>query len=163
QNAGASRGDLRAHPERARRGYREAGAAGSCADAVMMFGTRHRKRQRFAVALAASLLVGACGDRQEHDVATQSASSVPPQVEPPIVPAPPVPAVTQAAWAPAALEELLAPIALYPDQLLGQILAASVNSQEVLDAGNWLLENQQLQGDALDAAATKAGFGPAIR
>ncbi len=78
-------------------------------------------------------------------------------------PAVPAPAVTQASWEPTALEELLAPIALYPDVLLGQILAASVNAQEVLDGGNWLLENQKLKGDALDSAAVKAGFGPAMR
>src|SRR5688572_29488311 len=72
-------------------------------------------------------------------------------------------AVTQAAWAPDALDELVAPIALYPDQLVGQILGASVNTQEVLDAGNWLLQNQNLKGDQLDAAAQKAGFGPATR
>jgi len=71
--------------------------------------------------------------------------------------------VTQSSWAPDTLEELVAPIALYPDQLLGQILAASVNSQEVLDAGNWLLQNESLKADALDAAAQKAGFGPAMR
>ncbi|HMN47252.1 MAG TPA: DUF3300 domain-containing protein [Povalibacter sp.] len=72
-------------------------------------------------------------------------------------------AVTQASWQPDALEELLAPIALYPDALLSQILAASVNSQEVLDGGNWLLQNENLKGDALDEAAEKAGFGPAMR
>ncbi len=90
------------------------------------------------------------------------AQSAPPLTEaaPPSVPAP---AITQASWAPDALEELVAPIALYPDQLVGQILAASVNSQEVLDAGNWLLQNQDLKGDALDAAAQKAGLGPAMR
>jgi hypothetical protein len=71
--------------------------------------------------------------------------------------------VTQAAWAPDALDELVAPIALYPDQLVGQILGASVNTQEVLDAGNWLLQNEKLKGDQLDAAAQKAGFGPATR
>ena len=71
--------------------------------------------------------------------------------------------VTQASWGPDALDELVAPIALYPDQLVGQILAASVNSQEVLDAGNWLLQNESLKGDQLDAAAQKAGFGPATR
>ena len=43
--------------------------------------------------------------------------------------------VTQASWGPDAVDELVAPIALYPDQLVGQILAASVNTQEVLDAG----------------------------
>jgi hypothetical protein len=71
--------------------------------------------------------------------------------------------VTQASWAPDVLEELVAPIALYPDQLLGQILAASVNSQEVLDGGNWLVQNQKLKGAELDTAAQKAGFGPAMR
>ena len=71
--------------------------------------------------------------------------------------------VTQASWAPDALDELVAPIALYPDQLVGQILAASVNTQEVLDAGNWLLQNQNLKGAQLDTAAQKAGFGPAVR
>jgi len=71
--------------------------------------------------------------------------------------------VTQASWDPDAIDEIVAPIALYPDQLVGQILAASVNTQEVLDAGNWLLENQTLKGDQLDAAAQKAGFGPATR
>ena len=72
-------------------------------------------------------------------------------------------AVTEAAWEPDALEELVAPIALYPDLLVGQILASSVNAQEVLDAGNWLLENQDLKGEALDAAAQKVGFGEATR
>ena len=80
-----------------------------------------------------------------------------------VPPSVPAPAVTQASWSPDALEQLVAPIALYPDQLVGQILAASVNSQEVLDAGNWLLQNQELKGDALDAAAQKAGLGPAMR
>ena len=71
--------------------------------------------------------------------------------------------VTQASWSPDALEELVAPIALYPDPLVAQILAASVNAQEVLDAGNWLLDNQNLKGDALDQATEKMGLGPAMR
>jgi hypothetical protein len=40
------------------------------------------------------------------------------------------------AMTPEQLDKLLAPIALYPDALLMQVLAASVNSQEVLDGGN---------------------------
>src|SRR5262245_51661713 len=55
-------------------------------------------------------------------------------------------AVTQTPSSRQALEELLSPIALYPDVLLTQILAASVNSQEVLDGGNWLVQNENLQG-----------------
>jgi hypothetical protein len=63
---------------------------------------------------------------------------------------------------PEQLDKLLAPIALYPDALLMQVLAASVNSQEVLDGGNWLLQNKSLQGDQLNSAAKSAGFGPAM-
>jgi Protein of unknown function (DUF3300) len=63
---------------------------------------------------------------------------------------------------PEQLDKLLAPVALYPDALLMQVLAASVNSQEVLDGGNWLLQNKSLEGTALDNAAKTAGFGAAM-
>ena len=56
------------------------------------------------------------------------------------------------------VDDLVAPIALYPDQLLAQLLTISTNPQEVLDVGNWLLQNQSLQGDALTNAAKQAGF-----
>jgi len=72
-------------------------------------------------------------------------------------------APTEATWTPEALEALLAPVALYPDVVLGQVLVASTNPQEVLDAGNWLLQNESLKGDALDEAAKQAGFTPPMR
>ncbi len=59
--------------------------------------------------------------------------------------------------------ELVAPIALYPDALLAQVLASATNPQEVLDVGNWLLQNQSLKGDAAVAAAEKAGFTPSVQ
>jgi len=110
--------------------------------------------------------VSGCGSRtqQQAPAATAATESQIGTTEPAsAAPASPAEAVTQASWSPDTLEKLVAPIALYPDQLVGQILAASVNSQEVLDAGNWLLQNQNLQGEALDSAAQKAGFGPATR
>jgi hypothetical protein len=61
------------------------------------------------------------------------------------------------------VDDLVAPIALYPDQLLAQILTASTNAQEVLDGGNWLLQNQNLKGDALTNAAKQAGFSPSVQ
>ena len=72
-------------------------------------------------------------------------------------------APTATTWSPEAMEELLAPVALYPDVVLGQVLVSSTNPQEVLDAGNWLLQNQALQGNALDEAAKQVGFTPPIR
>ena len=73
------------------------------------------------------------------------------------------PPASAAAMEPVALEELLAPIALYPDALLGAMFAAAAHPQEVMDAGNWRLENPALEGPALDIAAEKAGFGPGTR
>src|SRR5271165_4960808 len=59
--------------------------------------------------------------------------------------------------------DLVAPIALYPDALLAQVLASATNPQEVLDAGNWLIQNQSLKGDAAVSAAEKAGFSPSVQ
>ena len=47
--------------------------------------------------------------------------------------------------------------------MLAQVLSASTNAQEVLDAGNWLLDNQSLQGDALTKAAADADFSPNVQ
>ena len=47
--------------------------------------------------------------------------------------------------------------------MLSQVLIASTNPQEVLDAGNWLLQNASLKGKALDDAAAQVGFTPPIR
>jgi len=58
---------------------------------------------------------------------------------------------------------MVAPIALYPDKLLAQILTASTNAQEVLDGGNWLLQNENLKGDALAAAAKQVGLSPSMQ
>src|SRR5262249_27419353 len=96
---------------------------------------------KLVVALVAGILaLSGCGSRtqQQGPAATAATETQIGTTEPAsAAPAAPAEAVTQASWSPATLEELVAPIALYPDQLVGQILAASVNSQEVLDAGNW--------------------------
>ncbi len=76
---------------------------------------------------------------------------------------PPPPTADAASWTPAALDELLAPVALYPDPVIAQVLAASTNAQEVLDAGNWLLDHQDLKGDDLTKAAADAGFTPSVQ
>lgn len=50
------------------------------------------------------------------------------------------------------LEALLAPIALYPDALVAEILMASTYPLEVVEADRWLDANQNLKGDALRTA-----------
>ena len=129
------------------------------------------KRQRRIGALAACLLIAATscskGEQagaQQTPTASNAAPADQSAQQGAGAPASTASApVTQASWSPDALDELVAPIALYPDALVGQILAASINSQEVLDAGNWLLENQNLKGADLDKAAEAIGLGPAMR
>jgi Protein of unknown function (DUF3300) len=87
--------------------------------------------------------------------APQDQAAAPAQAAPATPPAAPA--------APMSLDDLVAPIALYPDQLLAQILTASTNAQEVLDGGNWLLQNQNLKGDPLTEAAKQAGFSPPMQ
>ncbi len=50
------------------------------------------------------------------------------------------------------LDQMLAPIALYPDTLLSQILMASTYPLEVVEADRWLKQNPGLTGDRLDQA-----------
>ncbi|HXN18746.1 MAG TPA: DUF3300 domain-containing protein, partial [Candidatus Binatus sp.] len=63
---------------------------------------------------------------------------------------------------PEELDQLLAPVALYPDSLLAQITTACTDPQEILDVDNWLQQNSNLSGTALTDAAQAAGFDPAF-
>jgi hypothetical protein len=55
-------------------------------------------------------------------------------------------------FSPEQIEQLVAPIALYPDSLLAQALMASTYPLEVVEAQRWAKSNAKLKGDALDAA-----------
>src|ERR1700689_2243408 len=83
------------------------------------------------------------------------------QQEPPPPPsqAPPPPGQPMA---PQQLDDLVAPIALYPDPLLGQILAASTYPLELSEAGQWLQQYRGLQGKKLTDEARKQNWDPSI-
>jgi Protein of unknown function (DUF3300) len=60
------------------------------------------------------------------------------------------------------LDQLLAPIALYPDALVAQICTASTAPQQILDVNAWLHQNLALTGQARTDAAQARGFDPAF-
>jgi hypothetical protein len=60
------------------------------------------------------------------------------------------------------LDQLVAPIALYPDTLLAQICAATTDPQQILDTDAWVKQNASLKGQALVDAAQKKGFDAAF-
>jgi hypothetical protein len=63
------------------------------------------------------------------------------------------------------LDALLAPIALYPDQLLTQILMACTYPLQVVEAARWVEDpaNKTLTGDALTAALVQQPWDPSVK
>ena len=61
------------------------------------------------------------------------------------------------------LDQLLAPIALYPDALLAQILMASTYPLEVVQAARWAKAHPELQGEQLQAALQEQGWDPSVK
>jgi Protein of unknown function (DUF3300) len=59
---------------------------------------------------------------------------------------------------PDSIDQLLAPIALYPDALLGNMLLSAANPGKVGALSEWLLSQSSLKGTELQDAARKAGF-----
>ena len=61
------------------------------------------------------------------------------------------------------LAQMLAPIALYPDALLSQILMASTYPIEVIEAGRWVSKRPALKGKALDRALLDKEWDPSVK
>jgi len=61
------------------------------------------------------------------------------------------------------LDQMLAPIALYPDALLAQVLMASTYPLEVVMADRWVKQNKTLSGDKLKEAADKQPWDPSVK
>ena len=64
---------------------------------------------------------------------------------------------------PEELEQILAPIALYPDSLLAQIFMASTYPLEIVQADRWAKQNTTLKADALTAALEKQPWDPSVK
>ena len=88
------------------------------------------------------------------------------------VPAPPTtkPEPIQSAAKPASgtftkeqLEQLLAPIALYPDSLLSQVLMAATYPVDVAEAAKWSKANKDMKGDAAVQAVQNQPWDPAVQ
>jgi len=61
------------------------------------------------------------------------------------------------------LEQILAPVALYPDDVLSQVLIASTYPLEIVQADRWAQQNKGLKGDALTSALEKQPWDPSVK
>jgi len=95
-------------------------------------------------------------------VAQPPAGQAAPAAEPADQPPPPLPPAGQT-LTPNQLDGLVAPIALYPDPLISQVLVASTYPREVTLAVQWLNQHRDLTGKALAAAAQEESWDPSIK
>src|SRR5580698_2229851 len=61
------------------------------------------------------------------------------------------------------IEQLVAPIALYPDPLLSQVLMASTYPLEVIEAARWSQANSMVKGEALQDAMQSQSWDPSVK
>src|SRR5689334_2333158 len=61
------------------------------------------------------------------------------------------------------IEQLVAPIALYPDALVAQILMASTYPLEIVSAARWSKDNPKVTGKALEDAMQKQAWDPSVK
>jgi len=71
--------------------------------------------------------------------------------------------VTSAKQTPDQLDQLVAPIALYPDSLVAQILAASTYPDQVVKADRWLEAHPGLKGEELGKEVDKQPWDPSVK
>ncbi len=64
---------------------------------------------------------------------------------------------------PEQLQQLVAPIALYPDSLVAQILAASTFPEQVVEADRWVQAHPDLTGKALTGAVDQQPWDPSVK
>ncbi|MDE3220131.1 MAG: DUF3300 domain-containing protein [Nitrospirota bacterium] len=80
-------------------------------------------------------------------------------------PSPPqtAPRQTRPAFTQQELDQMLAPIALYPDSLLSQILMASTYPLEIVEASRWSKANPNLKGEKAVQAVAEDAWDPSVK
>src|SRR5229473_1293731 len=83
------------------------------------------------------------------------------QAQPSPLQVPPAPPYMQ--LTPQELQKLVAPIALYPDSLVAQILAASTFPEQVVDVDRWVQSHPDLKGEDLAQAVDQLPWDPSVK
>jgi hypothetical protein len=114
------------------------------------FISRSKFQRAIAIATTSLVLALASGSRTFAQMPADSASDAPiPQ---------PSPAISEND-----LANLVAPIALYPDALLSQVLVACTYPLELVEAQQWLQQNGNLQSRELIQAAQQQNWDPSVQ
>lgn len=114
------------------------------------------------VLLCSAGLLAASGVMYVKSRAPETVST--PPVAAVVVPVSPAPApVVAPTYTAAQIDQWTAPIALYPDALLSQILMASTYPANVIQAAQWSKDNPKMQGDAAIQAVSNQPWDPSVK
>jgi Protein of unknown function (DUF3300) len=100
------------------------------------------------------------------DASAPPTPPLPQQAPPPAeAPTPPPPQQQPPAYAPGQLDQMVSPVALYPDALLAQIFAAATYPDQIPDAAHWADQHHYLTGQALADAiqADQLPWDPSVQ
>jgi hypothetical protein len=119
-----------------------------------------------AVLFSTSPILNGCSRGEDQPAAAEPAqpsvaTTAPPAAAAPaavVEPGPPPGAATEQE-----LQELVSPIALYPDALVAQILAGSTYPDQVVEANRWLKQNPKLTGNQLAAQVNPQPWDPSVK
>src|SRR5258708_10752706 len=106
-----------------------------------------------AVFLSWSLLLVGVGEGLAYRVDASVAQQPPQSAQPP----------QAAEQSSEQLQQLVAPIALYPDALIAQILAAATYPDQIVEAEKWMAQNKNLQGTQLAQEVDKQSWDPSVK
>jgi uncharacterized membrane protein YgcG len=123
--------------------------------------SRARLGKQILASLASLALLSATWPRSL--AADQGAQAPPPEQATQQAPPANGQAPTYTQQTPEQLQQLVAPIALYPDSLVAQILAASTFPEQVVEADRWVQANPDLKGDDLAKAVDKQPWDPSVK
>jgi len=119
-----------------------------------MYETRTLSSGRRAV-LAATLIMFA--------LSPVASGQAPPTAPPPAAGAPPAATTEQKSFTQEELDQLVAPVALYPDSLLVQVLMGATYPLDVVQAERWVKANPNLKDKALEDALQSQPWDPAVK
>jgi hypothetical protein len=114
---------------------------------------------------ASALLVAGCNKSPNVPAASAPAADQQPALAPPVAAAPTLASALPPYMPPGAeqLYQMVAPIALYPDKLVAQVLAGSTYPDEITAADQWLGQNTALKAGPLADAADQHPWDPSIK
>jgi uncharacterized membrane protein YgcG len=105
-------------------------------------------QQTMALFLSWCLLMAGVENGFASQVAASLISQQPPQA---------------AQQSPEQLQQLVAPIALYPDALIAQILPAATFPEQIVEAGKWMEQHKNLTGDSLAKAVDQQPWDQSVK